>query len=680
MKLLWLSTNRRGRRGPPRLSLFPFLAVLICTMGALVLLLLSVTRQARLQAAKSLAIQDVEKQSTLQAELENVQWRIEQLKQSRKASEAQLAEARLILGHIEDHGRRLREQFQQLNERAKQAQADGLQPGHMVFAGEEELRQVERQIAETQQKLAQVQKASGERPHSYAIVPYDGSSHTRRRPIYIECRSDAIVLQPENIVFNETDFDEPLGPGNPLAAAVRAAREYMLLQGSDPKAPGEPYPLMLVRPSGIAAYEAAIGAMKSWGPEYGYEMINEDWPLNYPPANPGMEKAIAQAVAMARAEHVRLIAAAPSKYGKRARSGSYRTSTGDDSADGDAVGGGGTHGPTGGNPGFYSSKPAERYAGSYADGKRAGNAGSRGVGGADGSRGAGRSATAGFGGGTSDLASGDRGSGPADDFAMNNPYAALPPPGAEGTGTGGNGVGSNGMAGAAALGSPNSGNLGIAGNGQTTQPATQGGQQTATNDGTMAGGPAAPPMPRPEGYINGRPTDGKPTPQDSSLAMNHSGPMIPETPLRPGEWRPTPEVHKPNEHDREEEEKEKKKHPYDKVKPDRNQDDWALREHSRHSAAISRPIHVDCYADRLAIVPEAGNGETRIIPMQAGSERDSNKFVVAVWEIMDSWGMAGREMYWRPVIGVYVAPGAESRFVELNRSLEGSGLVIERKQ
>ena len=47
---------------------------------------------------------------------------------------------------------------------------------------------------------------------------------------------------------------------------------------------------------------------------------------------------------------------------------------------------------------------------------------------------------------------------------------------------------------------------------------------------------------------------------------------------------------------------------------------------------------------------------------------------------MDTWGIAGREMYWRPILNFYVAPGGEPRLLDLTRSLEGSGLVIERKQ
>ena len=163
------------------------------------------------------------------------------------------------------------------------------------------------------------------------------------------------MLQPENIVFTEADFDEPLGPGNPLAAAVRAAREQMLLQGSaDPQNMGEPYPLLLVRPAGILAYDCALAAMKSWGSEFGYELINDDWQLKYPPPDPNLARSVARPSFLARQEHARLIAAAPSKYGKRPRIGSYRSSTGGEAGEQGRAG-------EGESTGFYSSKPSERY-------------------------------------------------------------------------------------------------------------------------------------------------------------------------------------------------------------------------------------------------------------------------------------------------------------------------------
>jgi len=734
MKAIWLTRNRRGRRGAPRFSLFPFLAVLICTMGALVLLLLSVTRQARLQAVREAVAKNTEKQSSITAEMEMVQWRVEQLKKSRKETESQLAESRLVLGHIEDHGRRLRDQFQELSQQVTKAADEGLKPGRFVAAGEEELRRVEGQIAEAQQRLAQAQLSAAKRPKSYAIVPYEGPNRTRRRPIYIECRGDAVVLQPENIVFTETDFDEPLGPGNPLAAAIRAAREQMLLQGSvDPQNAGEPYPLLLIRPTGIAAYDAALAAMKSWGSEFGYELINEDWQLKYPPPVPSVAKSVAQAVFLARQEHIRLIAAAPSKYGKRPRTGSYRSPTGGEAGEQGRAG-------EAESPGFYSSKPTDRYGRDYAGGGSSAT-GRSGGGGRSGSGSGGSS----FGGGSESGGSGGS-NGPSGDaeFAANNPYVSLPAPGMVGSssaGSGGSGTGSgygtgNGIGGAPGSGvaggmvgvpgmnsggngtgsgyGPGNGNGGTPGSGVAggmvgSPGMNSGGNGTGSGNAVAGGPPGSPamssggpengsPLPapsngqpiggsptvagvaRPDGYINGRANDGNPVPvrpePSSSMAM------APATPLRPGEWRPSEETTPPK-RDREAEEKEKqekKKHPYDKVTLDRNQNDWALRNATRHAAAISRPIHIDCYQDRIVLVPEAGSGEPCVIHCDYGGHRDADKLVAAVWEIMDTWGMAGREMYWRPVLNFYVAPGAEPRMLDFTRSLEGSGLVIERKQ
>ncbi len=700
MKAIWLTRNRRRRRGAPRFSLFPFLAVLICTMGALVLMLLSVTRQARLQAAREAVVKNAEKQSSITAEMEMVQWRVEQLKKSRKETESQLTESRLVLGHIEDHGRRLRDQFQELSRQVTKATEEGLKPGRFVAAGEEELRQVEGQIAEAQQRLAQAQLSAAKRPKSYAIVPYDGPNHTRRRPIYIECRGDAVVLQPENIVFTETDFDEPLGPGNPLAAAIRAAREQMLLQGSvDPQNAGEPYPLLLIRPTGIAAYDAALAAMKSWGSEFGYELINEDWQLKYPPPVPNVAKSVAQAVFLARQEHIRLIAAAPSKYGKRPRTGSYRSPTGGEAAEQGRAG-------EVESPGFYSSKPTDRYGRDYAGG------GSSATG-----RSGGRSGGGGRGG--SSESGGSNGNGPSGDaeFAANNPYASLPAPGmagvpsmnpgGNGTGLGygpgnamgynpGNGIGgvpgsgvAGGMAGSPGMNPGGNGNASgnaVAGGPDGSPAMNSGGPENgsslpAPSNGQPTGGsPAVAGVARPDGYINGRANDGNPAPVRTEPSSSMA--MAPATPLRPGEWRPSEETTPPKrDRDAEEKEKrEKKKHPYDEVKLDRNQNDWALRNATRHAAAISRPIHVDCYPDRIVLVPEAGSGEPSVIHCDYGGHRDADKLVAAVWEIMDTWGMAGREMYWRPVLNFYVAPGAEPRMLDFTRSLEGSGLVIERKQ
>ena len=848
MKSLWMARNRRGKREAPRLSLFPFLAVLICTMGALVLLLLSVTRQARLQAAREAATKDAEKQTKIAADMEMVQWRVDQLKSSRKQTAAQLAEARLMLGHIEDHGRRLRDQFADLSAQAKTAAAEGLKPGRFAAPGEDELRQLEGQIAEAQERLALSQQSAANRPRSYAIVPYEGPNRTRRRPIYIECRSDAVVLQPENIVFGEADFDEPLGPGNPLAAAVRAAREQMLMERNlDPQNAGEPYPLLLVRPDGILAYDCALAAMKSWGSDFGYELINADWQLKYPPADPNVGRAVAQAVELARQEHARLVAAAPSKYGKRPSSGLYRSSLADD--------GGQSGGGDAASPGFYSSKPADRYGQQYAgggpgDGSSSGSNGPSSRNASGGGSGHGRG---GFGSGGALAQGGDGGSGDSDgvensiakadeDFKNNNPYDAMAFPAGAGSGggvpggmahgggpggaypggygsagapggvpgaftgapggggapggvgglSGGNGGalggmggyasgmgggpgGSNGGPGSVASGGPG---LGVAGGGYGSGGSPYGSAAGGAGDGSMTGdglggGPAGSPgtasggapaiytpmfgqqgapgtgeapaqrvgdgtggnggapaqwvggapgtaqpgvpsngqaayqgngqpaypangqpaypangqpggsataaaVQRPDGYIIGRPNDGSANPQPAQRPEATTGvAMVPAGPLRPGEYRP-PDNTPPPKADPDKEKK--KKNPYENIDPDRSQADWALRNARSHAAAISRPVHVDCYADRLVIAPEQPGGQPHVIVCNSNSRRNADKFVAVMWEVMDSWGMAGKEMYWRPVLDFYVAPGGEPRMVDMTRALDGSGLVIERKQ
>jgi hypothetical protein len=44
---------------------------------------------------------------------------------------------------------------------------------------------------------------------------------------------------------------------------------------------------------------------------------------------------------------------------------------------------------------------------------------------------------------------------------------------------------------------------------------------------------------------------------------------------------------------------------------------------------------------------------------------------------MDRWGIAGRGMYWKPVLKVQVIPGGENRFKDLQTLLEDSGLDVQ---
>ena len=120
---------------------------------------------------------------------------------------------------------------------------------------------------------------------------------------------------------------------------MRAAREYLLAQQDFDPQIGEPYPMLLVRPQGIAAYYAARAAMNSWGSDFGYELVGDDWKLAYPPPDPRLAEVLRQMVASARIDQARLIAAAPRQYGRPkayqggAAHGSFVAEEGDDDGD-----------------------------------------------------------------------------------------------------------------------------------------------------------------------------------------------------------------------------------------------------------------------------------------------------------------------------------------------------------
>ena len=142
---------------------------------------------------------------------------------------------------------------------------------------------------------------------------------------------------------------------------------------------------------------------------------------------------------------------------------------------------------------------------------------------------------------------------------------------------------------------------------------------------------------------------------------------------RPGEWQPH-ELYAPEPNDNDSKDKDHKS-----LAKTRGRD-WALRDANHKSTPITRHIQVECYLDRLVLVPEGGVGPRKVIPLGPRTAGSIDKFTAAVWEQMDSWGMAGNGMYWHPVLNVRVAPDAQRRFDDFRSLLKDSGLMIERTQ
>ncbi len=573
-----------GRERNP-ISLFPFLAVLICTMGTLILLLVVLVRQVRLQVEHRQASQEMPSGLPSPEDLarlrEDLTWQQEQIQAARQATQEQLNVARALLGHSEESIRRLRAELAALQDRLHslehsdpEANAESLQ--EQLRAAEQEVAALERQLAERGRPASQTA--------SYAVVPYSGKHGTARRPIYLECRSEAIILQPEGIEFVLSDFLGSLGPGNPLDAALRAAREFLVRSGQiDPVREGDTYPLLLVRPDGIEAFYAARAALTSWGTEFGYELIEADWTLVYPPPQPQLAAAVREAVHTARERQEFLARAAPGRYGRSVPKyrlspyigGAVRENDGSDDETASVR-------RAGGSPGFASLTDMGDDS--------AGNAAPLGT----------------------DIAPSPIAATPH--RAVGDPFGGIPDDAADQS--------------IRNAGKPE--NLG-------------GGQVSGTgNPDAFLAQQRKPAFGVGDGIRNGRPPSGNSAGlSDGRLGRSGSG----ESNVRP--------------------------------LADSRGAGWAVPDHERGAIPVTRPIRLECYNDRIVLVPEKGLDQIKVFTFEEGLEPAVDRLIEKVHEYMESWGIAGSGMYWRPVLTVRTAPDAGPVFCRLQILLQDSGLEIE---
>jgi hypothetical protein len=283
--------SRRTPAAAPTISLFPFLAVLLCTMGALLVLLVLFSRsasQAGIREAEA-AIEELE------LARENARWRRDQLDGVRQKTNDDLSRARMVLAGIEENTRELEDELGRLVGIVEALESEA------KVADASDLAALEVKLTNARESLDKAREDQASRPAAYAVVPYVGKHGTHRRPLYIECCVDGVFLQPEGIRLTPGDFDGPPGPGNPLASALRAAREQMARTVPNPGDPAtQPYPLLLVRPSGVMAYYAAREAISSWGNEFGYQLIEDDWTIAYPPPDVAIAEAENRAIEESR--------------------------------------------------------------------------------------------------------------------------------------------------------------------------------------------------------------------------------------------------------------------------------------------------------------------------------------------------------------------------------------------
>lgn len=718
-------------------QLFPFLAVLLCTMGALILLLMLIAQQARAtaeaeaEAARAVARAEAARSKVDNAELErkrdDLQWRIKQLAAAREKTLADVGTLREQLSHLEEHSARLRKQLDEMSEADKLLASRSTTTDEEKAKLEAELAELRAKIADAKLKLEQA-KAAGKKAQAFAVVPYDGNNGTRRRPIYIECRGDAVVLQPEGTKFLPVDFAGSLGPSNPLASCVRLVSETITRDNR--YAEGEqPYPLLLVRPSGIGAYYKAREAMQSWDSDFGYELIDEDWPLEFPPADPLLAQMLTKTADEARQRQVIMARAAPRLREQRGggaptfnlAEGSGGGFDGGPSGGGNGSGGGRRFVPP--NVGYSSTREptpestADRYGnlagpgtgpggngGGYPGAAPGGNLAAQNNGGLGGAApgtlggmpggnggpalGNPTQGNGAFGGGANGGAPstvGDRyasnlgGTGPYGQGGGNGPGGAgangpngpsdpnsLNPAGPfDAAAAGGGGQPGAGQQGAGQAGGGQQGYGPVAGTGSSGYGATSNGQTGANTGGTatsgVANGGGGVPGGGAPSFLGGTPSSGAsggsaggtsgasasgdPSASPPSLSVN--------VPPGPGEYVESM-AHKRGKN-------------------------WGLPEANARSTPLTRPIQLYVSRDQLTLFSDRGLPDKQIV-FSGRTEDAVDTLVAQIWDHVKTWGLAGRGMYWKPVLSVHVAPDGAARFNELKQLLANSGLELNGKQ
>jgi len=641
----------------PAVSLFPFLAVLLCTMGALLVLLVLFSQAARESESAGAAAARLAHHEELEHAREELAWRLEQVTAIRERTRAELARARMQLAGAEEDIRRFEDELAELERVAVALTTDGWPSD----AEGGDLTALEARLAASRRAVEAADAERRRRPPAYAVLPYEGDNGTRRRPLYIECCIDGVFLQPEGVRLGPSDFEGPPGPGNPLASALRAAREYVARSdAADGDPDRQPYPLLLVRPSGVMAYYAAREAIQSWGSEFGYQFVDEDWELAYPPPDAGLAEVERRAVEESRQRLAWLAQVRPVRNARPTQQ--YRAAT----TRGGIVAEGG--------PSVLGDRSRFTWGGEADSQNAAGKA--AGVGG-DAGGAAGSDFVASDGSGDGDSAgSGSAGSGDGRYLGPSRFYAARGDAADGGNGAGGWGAGgADGHAAASApdaamVGQGPAGSGGVPGGVASTGAAVGSSIRNAADGGSAESRGA-------DGGAGGAAASGSPGGQASAVAAGAGnaaggggssqgqpgggggGPTLPglaqQGPQQAGGSAAA----------------------ISGSLAGSRGSNWASLATHDHPVPLTRPIRLECAADEFRMLDASGRVEARV-PIGTRTADAVDPLVRSIHDRVAAWGLAGDRMYWRPELVLSATPDGSGRRADLERLLADSGLDTRR--
>jgi hypothetical protein len=682
-------SRARVRDNSNPVQLFPFVAVLLCTMGSLLVILVVVARcswdNGLQQAAARIHAEANSPSPTddLHQKLQAVNTYVEQLGSVRSRAEEALQSDQAHLSHLEDHMRRLQDHLDSL--RAAAGELEGMEREHYDdrAQAEREVARLTQLISDTKKEIGDLKAHGNNKPRSYAIVPFVGRNGTRRPPMYVECRGNEVILQPEGIHLSEDDIEPELGASAPLAAALRAAREYIVSQSGSAAGETEPYPLLLVRPKGQLAFYESRAVFDRCGMQFGYELVDGNWDLKFPPANPELAARESQAIQLARGRAKALAQAAPGML-RRSRNDDDSADSDDGFGEGDSVGSGGGGGFGGSGGGFAANSPAGGGGDSF------GGSGGRYAPGGSNGGGGGGDLGVGTAGQESELGSPVGGA-----VAGSGASTAMAPAPMDPVGVGGGQAADSGLdvrhsaelpnlladarggsGGSVAGGGPQ---LGSAATGGTSLGSSSGGSASGVDGSTSSGAAGSSAPPQKGATIIGPPdaagmaasTPGRSGGRYGNTAESDDEEARPPVATGPGMYHEPPP-------------KDLEKTPPDDKPQERHRPrgkNWALVDANAQATPIRRTIQIVVRGDRVAFLPEGVTAEAAAsggheVPLTGNSREAYEPFMMTLETQIKDWGMAGRGLYWRPVLDINVGPDGERHAADIARLLKNSGIEL----
>ncbi len=358
------------RQSAPSVSLFPFLAVMVCAMGALIFLLVITTRRIREQTVAGAQLdarivdQSVEPDSAVppvpapviapsetrppiepappepeQPWLPLPERAEESPPQPDRAVEAAaLAEAirkewqatvdalskeldgllDTASAYSDATDRELAELAEtealiaKLERREQELRTERETIDEVDRATEQRLAELTSEIRTTENELKEAREAQAAAETRYRILPYDGRLGTVRRPIIIECTETGLTFASEEITLTPEQLNGFPPIRNPLRAGADALINYWTAKDFQERLNGEsagqPYVLLVVRPRGTVAYYVARRLLESMNSPFGYELVKQEQEFEWPETTPAAVELCRTAVDAVLRERDRLLA------------------------------------------------------------------------------------------------------------------------------------------------------------------------------------------------------------------------------------------------------------------------------------------------------------------------------------------------------------------------------------